>query len=661
MTGLLAIPGIGFYTLPSINVTGGSSTQLSTLGSPGSPLWFNHVVFLMMENEGIGDICNQSVVPCSSNVAPYLAQLADAATYSQQYTSVYTPLSSLPNYIAVIGGSTFNCNAGGCGAAVGSITSPDLVDSLTNARLTWKAYFENYPRASGCGADYGIPPYNIGHNPFVWFSDIYNNSTRCSNLVDANPSTCSLGPNGWASDCQLISDLNSPSAPNFSWLTPNDCDNMHSATNCQPPCQNPGTNCIVAGNAYLASVVPSILGSTAFASGHGALFITFDEGNGYCPFTDGSQDCVLAFFSGPQAKQAAPTTQILSHYSFLRTVEDNWGLPTLEANDAAASDMGAFLNTINAPPPGPLQIAYTYAPLQPVINAGVTFSAVATGGTIPYSFSWQFINSGGVLIGTGTGQSTGFTFTAAGTYTVKAVVVDSETPPATNSISSTVTVIQPTPQLVASFSFTPNDAPAGSIVTFTAAASGGSPPYTYTWTFGDGGSATGQNVTNNYSAAGSYNTTLTVSDSQNPQAATKVSETVAVTNPAGSPSVTFSIQPQVGIVNQVVDFIATVNGGSPPYSYSWTFISSTGQIIGSGGSTNPFTFTFGTPGSYTATLTVTDSASKQTTTSQSFTVQSAVVSTSSSGLPLWIPLVLLGSILTVLPFAFIRKGRPKPS
>jgi PKD repeat protein len=667
LAGLLAIPGIGFYTLPNINVNGASTTKLSTVGTPTSPLWFNHIVVLMMENEGIGNVCTTGTVSCSATGPdPYLAALANQYQFSLQFTSVYTPLTSLPNYIAMIGGSTFNCNSGGCGTAGPgqAISASNLVDELTQHGLTWKAYIENYPRASGCGADYGIPPYNIGHNPFIWFNDIYNNQSRCSNIVDANPTTlgsqtCNLGPNGWGSDCQLISDLDGTSAANFIWVTPNDCNNMHSATNCEANCQNPGTACITAGDAYLASVVPSILGSATFTSGQGALFIDFDEGEGYCPYTGGSQDCVLAFFSGPRATSGPPVITPFNHYSFLRTVEDNWGLAYLQVNDADASNLGIFLKPINAPPPGPLEIAYTYAPLQPVVNGRVTFSAIATGGTIPYSFSWQFINSGGVLIGTNDTQSATFKFTTAGDYTVKAIVVDSQTPPATNSVSATVTVLAPTPQLVAGFGFGPDDAPAGTIVNFHATASGGVPPYTYTWTFGDGGSASGQNVTNNYPTGGNYNATLTVNDAETPPASQKVTQDVSVTNAVGSPSATFSLQPQIGIVNQVVDFVALVNGGTPPYSYSWTF-SLNGAIVGSG-QTNPYLITFGQAGGYLATLTVTDAASKQTTTSQSFTVQAAVVQTMSSGIPLWIPLVILGSILTILPFAFIRKGKPKTS
>jgi plastocyanin len=50
-------------------------------------------------------------------------------------------------------------------------------------------------------------------------------------------------------------------------------------------------------------------------------------------------------------------------------------------------------------------------------------------------------------------------------------------------------------------------------VTFTGTAAGGTPPYTYSWDLGDGGSSTDQNPSHTYSQVGGYNVVLTVHDS----------------------------------------------------------------------------------------------------------------------------------------------------
>ncbi len=81
--------------------------------------------------------------------------------------------------------------------------------------------------------------------------------------------------------------------------------------------------------------------------------------------------------------------------------------------------------------------------------------------------------------------------------------------------------------LTASFSFSPMSPTTGQTLTFTASASGGSPPYTFTWSFGDKSSATGNPVTHAYSTAGSYTIAMNASDSTGHTAAS--SQTITVT------------------------------------------------------------------------------------------------------------------------------------
>src|SRR6266581_3056311 len=67
--------------------------------------------------------------------------------------------------------------------------------------------------------------------------------------------------------------------------------------------------------------------------------------------------------------------------------------------------------------------------------------------------------------------------------------------------------------LTTSFTFSPSSPTTGQTITFTASASGGASPYTFTWGFGDGRSATGSPTTHVYSTSGAYTVTLTTSDS----------------------------------------------------------------------------------------------------------------------------------------------------
>ncbi|OLD44460.1 hypothetical protein AUI51_02145 [archaeon 13_1_40CM_2_52_4] len=291
---------------------------------------FNYVVVIMMENHGRGDILNNPS-------APFMNQLASSYTLATNYTAVNHP--SLPNYLSLISGQDFaswsksDCSPGpGCGAGNAS----NIVDSLENRGLSWKAYMEDYP--SSCGSkcspggcflgDIGTGQYAAKHDPFVYFDDIVNSTARCSRIVPANSGEG--GPGNL-----FLSDLASPSAAsNFMWLTPNLCDDMHDS--CSAPYNS---NQIAQGDSYLSTLIPQILNSTLFRHQKAALFITFDEGNGAFAFPN---DQVYSVWAGPVVKTDFQSSNQYSHYSFLKTLETVWKLPPLTSNDRSATPMIEF-------------------------------------------------------------------------------------------------------------------------------------------------------------------------------------------------------------------------------------------------------------------------------------------------------------------------------
>src|SRR5438132_13493641 len=96
------------------------------------------------------------------------------------------------------------------------------------------------------------------------------------------------------------------------------------------------------GDGYLKGLIPNILSSTTFATQRSALFVVFDEGNGFCPLNGSSEDCVYAVWAGRLAKASFGTTNLYNHYSWTRTVEVNWNLPSLTFNDGSATPMTEF-------------------------------------------------------------------------------------------------------------------------------------------------------------------------------------------------------------------------------------------------------------------------------------------------------------------------------
>jgi hypothetical protein len=88
------------------------------------------------------------------------------------------------------------------------------------------------------------------------------------------------------------------------------------------------------GDKYMSGLVPNILSSTTFKTKRAALFIVFDEGNLTYP-----QDYVYAVWAGTGVNTAAKVTTAFTHYSFLATLEANWGFASITANDMGATSM----------------------------------------------------------------------------------------------------------------------------------------------------------------------------------------------------------------------------------------------------------------------------------------------------------------------------------
>ncbi|HTT73559.1 MAG TPA: PKD domain-containing protein [Thermoplasmata archaeon] len=105
----------------------------------------------------------------------------------------------------------------------------------------------------------------------------------------------------------------------------------------------------------------------------------------------------------------------------------------------------------------------------------------------------------------------------------------------------------------------------GSTVSLAAVVAGGALPYDYSWSFGDGASATGASSSHQYDAPGTYVVTVTVSDGNFATAQNSTAVTVFA-----DPTVTVASQPgnrtEPGLPLLLV---ATVVGGSPLASAGW--------------------------------------------------------------------------------------------
>jgi len=110
--------------------------------------------------------------------------------------------------------------------------------------------------------------------------------------------------------------------------------------------------------------------------------------------------------------------------------------------------------------------------------------------------------------------------------------------------------------LSTSFTYSPSSPQPNQTVAFTASATGGTSPYSYGWSFGDGSSATGASATHTFSKASSYIVTLNVTDSSG-STSSSVQQVIASIppNPLSALSLLF-IGLFAGVAASVIIFLA---------------------------------------------------------------------------------------------------------
>jgi phosphatidylinositol-3-phosphatase len=225
--------------------------------------------------------------------APYINGLAAQSAIAANYHAVAHP--SLPNYLALTGGSTFGFDGSDCMTC--SVSHRNLVDELEAAGISWEAYMQDLPTVCSFKASSG--GYIRRHDPFMYYRDIAGNPSRCRHIVPAT---------------ELSRDLAQHTLPRFVWLSPDICDDMHSCST-------------YTGDTYLRSIVPRLL---AQLGPSGILFLTWDEGTtnaSCCKVAKGGH--ILTLIAGPGARAGVRSNVPYDHYSVLRTIEDLWKLPRL--------------------------------------------------------------------------------------------------------------------------------------------------------------------------------------------------------------------------------------------------------------------------------------------------------------------------------------------
>ena len=244
-----------------------------------------HIAVLVMENTEYKDVIG-------SSDAPYINSLARTYGLATQSYAISHP--SLPNYLALTGGSAFGISSD-CTDC--SVSGAGLGGQLQSRNISWRAYMEDLPHPCFTGA--GAGNYAKKHDPFVYYRALVRNRAACQKVVPLSA---------------LHRDEARHALPTFVWITPNLCHDMHDCD-------------LRTGDRFLAGLLPALLRSLGQ---NGLLFLTWDEGSsdtGCCRLAGGGH--IATIVAGPGARPRARLSPPVDHYSLLQTVEDLLDLPRL--------------------------------------------------------------------------------------------------------------------------------------------------------------------------------------------------------------------------------------------------------------------------------------------------------------------------------------------
>jgi PKD repeat protein len=212
----------------------------------------------------------------------------------------------------------------------------------------------------------------------------------------------------------------------------------------------------------------------------------------------------------------------------------------------------------------------------------VTFQDMSTGN--PSTWSWNFGDGG-----TSTERNPSYTYTRAGTYTVRLTVSNAFGTSSKTKSGFISTGIPPT----ADFTSGTRTGAVPLAVKFTDASKGA--PTSWSWDFGDGGTSTTRNPTHVYASAGTYAVTLTARNAYGSDTETKAGFVTA----GGKPNADFTANERRGVKPFTVMFTDLSTGN--PTTWAWDFGDGTTST-----EQNP-THVYQLEGGYDVSLTVSNS------------------------------------------------------
>lgn len=257
-------------------------------------------------------------------------------------------------------------------AARTDIDGISIADQLVAAGRSWKSYQESLPaigadgvnvsdgefviggrnaRGEDVSSDFAarstpekpmeaskvVALYGVKHNPFAYFASVQDGRNPALSL---GRTTGFDGPQG------LFEDLARGTVPDFAFIAPNQCNDMHGRANAGSACQydnddngsqsglNPAL--IAQGDHAVQRLVTAIEASPAWHKTRSALVLVWDE-NDSSPGTPNRVPAIVETSYGGHGRRSKV---FYTHYSLTRTLDAAFGLPCL--NHACDPDVAVM-------------------------------------------------------------------------------------------------------------------------------------------------------------------------------------------------------------------------------------------------------------------------------------------------------------------------------
>jgi hypothetical protein len=220
-------------------------------------------------------------------------------------------------------------------------TPKSIADQLVAKHKSWKTYQESLPSVApgvfgitySDGAFSNLSPvavfgpgpiqklYAVKHDPFAYFQNIElgeNDELSLAQVTDFD------GPDGLWADLQSREEW-----PNFAFIVPNQCHDMHGFVSGGTPICSASTLAesaflISEGDAEVAKLVNGIKATEAWARGRNAIVLVWDEND----FSNAANRVVMLVETN-YASNGRKSNHPYDHFSLLRTLQAGFGLPCL--------------------------------------------------------------------------------------------------------------------------------------------------------------------------------------------------------------------------------------------------------------------------------------------------------------------------------------------